>query len=142
MRQLTLLASCLVALAAAAGAQPKHGDLILTVAGTSWTQGYTGYLNPASPGTLTTIAAAPANSFHNWVRMGSDNTSIAVSESNPLWTPCHLIHLTPGGSRTTIARNLDEISGFDLDHDGHWIAGTTYNPSAPTRNLLPRIAGG
>jgi hypothetical protein len=131
---------------AAASAQPQYGDIVVAVGGSGG--GYTGYLSPANPGTLTTlntIAVAPTGCFHTWVRMARDNTDLVVSEVNLATNPCagRLLHIQPGGGQTPIATLGSVVSdGYELDHDG-WVACARIFPNTtPRQNYLLHVAPG
>jgi len=112
--------------------QPKDGDLILSVAGTSTTPPFTAYVDMSNPRALRPIFSSGVNETHSLVRMAANNTDMVLvvgrSSGNCLAT------VTPSGSggHSTSASVLPgRPVGFDLDHDGTWIIATNL-PSTPT----------
>jgi hypothetical protein len=137
MRQILVILLLVVFLSPAVVAQPQYGDLVIATGhgAAGNVNGYTGYLDPANPSTLTTLANAPYGSFHNWVRMAPDNTDLVFARANVSTVPSSgdLVNVQPSGIQTTIASfpgfNTD---GYELDHDGQWIL------SARSVNLSPK----
>jgi len=77
----TLLSITLISLlSAAVTGQPQYGDLVVSVGSRYMNSGYTAYLDPSKPGTLTTLASAQHCSIHNWVRMAPNNTDLVATQ--------------------------------------------------------------
>jgi len=138
MRQLTLVALCLVSIPAAAGAQPRHGNLVFSVGDSSLQSGYTGYTSTLSPGTFSTLAVAPAGSFHNWVRMAPNNTDLVFTRVGLGGTPLSdLVNLQPNGAQTTLAHfPAFGPDGYELDHDGKWVLSAKMYPTSPRQSFV------
>ncbi len=104
--------------------QPVDGDLVIA---TSTVGGYglTLYLNPASPGTLTTLAGPDAADLHTWVRMAPNNTDLVIARGvvRHTWPGRgDLVNVSPGGALATLATfSVLRPEGFELDHDGRWV---------------------
>jgi hypothetical protein len=114
-------------------AQPKHGDLILTVDdfGNNRTQNVVLVLDPKT-GICTTLLGSCANHYLGTVRMAPNNTDVASPATQaPGWWPCHLWYVSPLGVVTTAASvPSGSIEGMALDHDDSWIAvGMNYTAS-------------
>jgi len=127
--------------ASAADAQPRYGDLVFSTGEGQYgnQRGYTAYMDPVSPGTLTTLASAPAGSFHNWVRMAPNNTDLVISQATLLTNPNsgELVELRPGGGQRTIAMFRTFVTdGYELDHDGQWILSARAMPTSPKQNMV------
>jgi len=130
-----------------AGAQPpapRCGDLVVAVGGTNG--GYTAFLSPTNPGTLTILSSAPwIPGGNSWVRMDSNNSDLMVCEMDRTTNPYSgtFLRIGPGGQRTTISSLGTVMSdGFELDHDG-WIACARIVPTNPTRiNRLLHVVPG
>jgi hypothetical protein len=145
MRRILVLFPLLALLASAGAAQPQHGDLVLTASPSNGYQGFTAWLNPKKPGTLTTLRMSPFQNMDNFVRMAPDNADLVVARlswaTNP-WSS-HLVDVTPGGAATTLARfPIDMIDGYELDHDGQWIVATGQYPANPIQSGLHGVDHG
>jgi len=140
MRQTILLPFILGLLTSAGVGQPRYGDIVLSVTDGAYgnQNGYTAYMRPSNPGVLTTLAAAPVGSFHNWVRMAPDNTDLVCAEIvNGIASPSYLVNLQMNGSRNTIATiRSNATDGFELDHDGKWVLSARVVPSNPRQNFV------
>jgi len=139
MQRIQFLLLLVSFIAGAAAAQPQHGDLVLTASPWNGYQGFTGYVNPAHPGTLTTLVTAPRYSADNWVRMAPGNRDLVVARNS--WAtqpqPSDLVVVRPDGGQTTLAGFGTVMThGFELDHDGRWIVATGSYPGNPIRNHL------
>jgi len=114
-------------------AQPQNGDLIYSAGG------FTGYLNPARPGTIAMLTPVPTGFFHTGIRMAPDNTNLVAGEGTTTTTPWsgHLVMISPNGTKVTKSPTL-EGKAFCLDHDDKWIVGYANHPS-PSKNFLYSI---
>jgi hypothetical protein len=112
------LAALLIGVAALhTSSQPREGDLIATsVYGSN---GFIVYLSPATPQNLTALALSqnPAS----WVRMAPNNTDVVVRE-HVLHLGAQLASYDPNGISRSFALRHGGLSGFELDHDGRWVA--------------------
>jgi len=139
-----------VLVGAAASAQPnwpQHGDLVVAVGGNGG--GYTGYLNPVNPGTLTplnTIAQAPANCPHLWVRMAPNNSDLVVAGSNRAQQSDFLLNIRRGAPQARISTlaSLPGVRsyGWELDEDGWIAAAKSWSTQNPNPNFLLHLSHG
>jgi len=116
-------------------AQPQNGDLIYSAGA------FTGYLNPAQPGTIAMLTPVPTGFFHTGICMAPDNTNLVAGEGTTNTTPWsgNLVMITPGGTKVQVTKALG-LAGklFHLDHDNKWIVGYANQPS-PSNNFLYSI---
>jgi len=136
----TLLLVSLISPAVAA--QPQYGDLVITTMdgqNNLSRNSFSGYLNPSRPGIFATLAITPASIFHNWVRMAPNNMDMVLSEVSYLTTPHsgRMVNLQPNGVQSIIT-TLSSVSmdGFELDHDGQWVASARSGPLSPKPNYV------
>jgi len=116
----------LAALVASSAAQPANGDLILSFYQLSTlgtiTGGFTAAFPQSNPENWTTIARAPANHSHNWVRMAPNNTDLVIAQCNGQVWQSNLVNSDPAGRQYTVSPSLPvRMDGFELDHDDCWI---------------------
>jgi len=114
-------------LATAVAGQPADGDLIISfIERTPQNQiagGFTARFDPSNPARWTTIASAPPTYWHNWVRMAPNNADLVIAQCNGQVWQTHLVNSDPGGRVNTVSPSLPvQLDGFELDHDGCWIA--------------------
>jgi len=127
MRLVLLASLTLLALFNSVSAQPRDGDLVLSmIGGGQMPDAFTVYLDPNRPAAVTTLYLTPgrANS-HNWVRMAPDNSSVVLADVNNAQTSSQLIQVDPTGRARTLATLPDGVTGFELDGDGRWIVTAT-----------------
>jgi len=133
MRRPIVCAFLLLALSSVSGAQPWHGDLILTLNDSrTWQWGVVVVMNPRS-GKWTTLAGPFTPEYLATVRMAPDNQSVVVpKEVAPAGWPGHILEIAPGGARTTLATIHDGgPEGILLDHDDTWITvGSVWQPAS------------
>jgi len=127
MRNAVLILLCLGAAVGSAPGQPqnlKNGDLVYCAAG------MTGYLDPAKPGTIATLATPPLNYFHSGVSMDPLNRNLVVGEGTTTTTPWsgNLVMFSPSGTKSTITSGVAGKT-FHLDHDNKWVSGYADNPN-------------
>jgi hypothetical protein len=111
-------------LAGAVAAQPADGDLVLaTSTGTGF--GLTACLDPARPGTFTTLTGIDPADRHTWVRMAPNNLDLVIARGSDHSTwpgRGDLVNVPPLGTPTTIAAfPTSRPEGFELGHDGRWV---------------------
>jgi len=125
-----------IVMAGMSAAQPRAGDLILTVA-----DGQTSFVARMSPGQSggpTTLAAGPQACHAHWVRMAEANRRVLIGEVDlgSSVSVGRLVHVAPDGSRTTLVTlpGHRPEGGAALDHDGQWVVAThiwgSFNPDA------------
>jgi len=137
MRVVVLMLLVVGAVSGVVSAQPKEGDLVFTVSQSSpTTLAYVGYLDPTNPGTVTTLAIAPANGNFARVRMASDNTDLIVGMGQTSGFGGLSVVRPNGSQQQTLATFLGNLEGFELDHDGLWIASANYSDQNSYRRLL------
>ena len=122
-------------------AQPTDGDLVLaTSTGTGF--GFTAYLDPASPGILTTLAGSDPADRHICVRMAPDNLALVIGRGGDRYTwpgRGDLVNVRPGGALTTVlALPTSRPEGFELGHDGRWVV-VANKPQKTTYPPLPAL---
>jgi hypothetical protein len=140
MRRLVIFSVILTLFTSIAVAQPRHGDLVLSVGLIQGTQGFTGFMNPGAPGTLTTLTTSPKWKMDNFVRMAPDNTDLVVGRY--VWSTApasgELVQIRPGGTQARVLATFwtETTDSFELDHDDQWIVTTRSNPTNPISNSL------
>lgn len=133
MRGGLLTGVVLALVAGGAIGQPKEGDLVFTgtVGRFPPTSGYTAYLDPTKPATVTTLASAPSTHSHRFVRMAADNRNLVVGWSSTSG-PDTLAFIKPGGAQVPFQSSLPgHPAAFELDHDSSWIVTTNIRLGSP-----------
>jgi hypothetical protein len=133
MRAGLLTGVVLAVVAGGAIGQPKEGDLVFTTTVGRFppTSGYTAYLDPTKPATVTTLATAPSTHSHRFVRMAPDNRDVVVGWSS-ISSPDTLAFIKPGGAQVPFQSSLPgHPAAFELDHDSSWIVTTNILLGSP-----------
>jgi len=105
-------------------AQPKDGDLIVTLRYPTFanTGGFTLSVDPQK-GTYTTLVQPNPKLVHEWVRMAPDNRDVVIgaTDSNAM-NGGFMVQVDPSGQQSLLtADGVLGVGGFELDHDDHWI---------------------
>jgi len=114
----------------AAAQKPSDGDLVFSLLdANAYQNGAVVYLNPQSPGTVSTLTTnVQPNSFHDWVRMAPNNSDVVVVEIDSAFAQSNLLAISSTGFPTTIVQGIPgAVNGYALDGDDTWIvaAGST-----------------
>jgi len=140
MQRFIILPLTLVLFASLAVAQPRYGDLVLSVGLNQGSQGFTGCMSSSTPSTLTTLIRSPQGRFDNFVRMAPDNTDLVIARY--IWSTAQasgeLVQVQPSGTQSTVLASIwyEATDSFELDHDDRWIVTSRSNPTNPINNSL------
>jgi hypothetical protein len=121
-------------------AQPKDGDLIVTLRYPTFanTGGFTLSVDPRK-GTYTTLVQPNSKLVHEWVRMAPDNRDVVIgaTDSNAM-NGGYMVEVDPSGQQSLLtADGVLGVGGFELDHDDHWIiAGIAIRSTPPKFSAL------
>jgi hypothetical protein len=138
MQRTIVITLVFILFASLAAAQPQNGDLVLTVGLTQGTNGFTGFMNPRTASSLTTLIPSPKGKLDNFVRMAPDNRDLVIGRyvwSTPVASG-ELVQVRPSGTQSTVLATswTQAIDSFELDHDDQWIVTTRSNPQSPPVN--------
>jgi len=140
MQRIIVISLVLVLFASVAPAQPRYGDLVLSVGPNQGTHGFTGYMSSATPNALTTLISSPQWRLDNFVRMAPDNTDLVIARY--IWSTAlasgELVQVRPDGTQSTVLATIwyEATDSFELDHDDRWIVTSRSNPTNPISNSL------
>jgi len=118
-----LLVTGFATLTGSAVAQPRDGELVLSVLHSrTWAQGLVVHFDPANPKLATLSANVVPNAFSDYIRMGSNNDDVVVSEIESTFARGGwMTRIDPRGRGTTLAYLSQAPEGFELDGDDTWV---------------------